>query len=80
MQKREIDSKLLASFIEYAVANKVSTLEWNRFIVNHYHDPKMEQARRECARILGGHTEDEVVTKEHETYLYGLANELRGAT
>ena len=47
---------LLATFIEYAAVGKVTPIEWHRFIVEHYTDPQMEAARRECGRIFGGST------------------------
>lgn len=77
MDKREIDNRLMASFIDYAVANKVSSEEWGRFIVNHYHDSELEHARRECCRILSGNNDS--VSEQDKEYLYALAKSLRAS-
>lgn len=50
--ERPVTKTLLASFIEYALEGKVTLLEWNRFIIEHYADVEMENARIACARIL----------------------------
>lgn len=52
--ERPATRMLLATFIEYAAVGKVTPIEWHRFIVEHYLDPEMEAARRECGRILHG--------------------------
>jgi hypothetical protein len=67
---------LLATFIEYAASGKVTPIEWQRFIVEHYPDPQMEAARRECSRILGG-SELRGVTGEELDGLRSLADKLR---
>lgn len=72
--RRPIDRKLLASFIEYAIEAKVTKLEWERFMVNHYPDSLMESARRECAKRLGGHTN--LLSNEIKSSLYDLAKKL----
>jgi hypothetical protein len=51
--QRPITRSLLASFIEYAAKCCVTGPEWYRFIIQHYQDEEMENARRECARIIG---------------------------
>jgi hypothetical protein len=76
--KRKIDRNLLASFIEYAVDKKVSNLEWERFMVNHYSDLQMENARRECVKCLGGHTELETIAIKEK--LFVIARNLRENT
>ena len=75
MNEKEIDKRLMASFIEYAVAKKVSSSEWRRFIVNHYSDAELEYARNECSRILSG--DKESVNEKDKEYLYALAKQLR---
>lgn len=80
MNQRPIDRKLLASFIEYAANGVVSTNEWHRFIVNHYSDQLMENARSECARILRGRPDPKTVPADDRDLLYRLAKELRNAT
>ena len=72
---REIDRKLLASFIEYAVESKVTVLESERFLVNHYSDELMEMARKECSRYLSGYSETEET--EVKEMLYKIAGKLR---
>jgi hypothetical protein len=73
--ERPVTPKLLATFIEYAATGKVTTLEWHRFIVAHYLDPRMEEARRKCARIIieSGHP----VEGERLVALRALADSLR---
>ena len=50
--KRPITRSLLATFIEYAAIGRVTLSERHRFAVQHYGDQRMEEARRECVRIL----------------------------
>jgi len=50
--ERPITPSLLATFIEYAATNPVTAIEWHRFAVNHYRDERMENARRECVRLI----------------------------
>lgn len=76
--RKKIDRKLLASFIEYAVEGKVTNLEWDRFMIIHYSDSLMESARCECVRLLGGHTD--LPTSEVKKDLYRLAGKLRENT
>jgi hypothetical protein len=72
---RKINKRLLASFIEYAVENKVTDLENKRFLVNHYSDELMEIARRECSRYLSGYSGvDDAEAKEK---LYKIVCKLR---
>jgi hypothetical protein len=54
----------------------VTPIEWHRFIVEHYLDPQMEAARRECGRILGG-SGLRGVTDEKLDALRSLADKLR---
>ena len=77
---RIIDRKLLASFIEYAVEGKVTSLEWNRFIIEHYQDSMMESARSRCAQLLGGYGENPPESIEVKNELHKLAKELRENT
>ena len=74
--ERPTTRMLLATFIEYAASGKVTPIEWHRFIVEHYSDPQMEAARRECNRILGG-SELRGVTGEKLDGLRSLADKLR---
>jgi hypothetical protein len=82
---RPITRSLLASFIEYAAKGCVTPLEWHRFIVGHYHDEEMENARRECARVFGyskpfrlSHMEEPRPLSQMEmNALFKLASELR---
>jgi hypothetical protein len=76
--QRIIDRNLLASFIEYAVDKKVSKLEWERFMVNHYSDSQMENARRECVKCLGGHAE--LKSNAIKEKLFAIARDLRENT
>jgi hypothetical protein len=52
--ERPVTPKLLATFIEYAATGKVMSIEWQRFVVAHYPDPQMEEARRKSVTILLG--------------------------
>jgi hypothetical protein len=77
MSRRPIDRKLLASFIEYASNGVVTSLEWHRFVINHYADPLMERARSECARIFHEERDPKHISIEHRNALLLLAEELR---
>jgi len=77
MAHERITPKLLASFIEYAIDGKVTHMEWERFVLQHYDDPSLEKARSECARVMGGYAEHKSVTENRE-YLLKLSKELRG--
>jgi hypothetical protein len=77
--ERAVTPKLLASFIEYAAVGKVTPIEWNRFMVNHYRDLSMEEARRECVRITGGYAGLDCVD-ERVVALRLLAERLRSQT
>ena len=74
--ERPVTRTLLATFIEYAAVGKVTPIEWHRFIVEHYLDPQMEAARRECGRILGS-SGLRGVTDEKLDALRSLADKLR---
>ena len=76
-ETREINRNLFASFIEYAIENKVTNIEWHRFIVNHYKDPVMENARLECAKLLLGYGKNLPSDKNTKSLLYKIAKELR---
>ena len=76
--ERPITRSLLATFIEYAATRRVTLLEWHRFAVNHYHDERMEDARRECVRIIRRVTRGEVPKADVER-LYSLAAALRAS-
>jgi len=73
--ERPATRKLLATFIEYAAKGCATSIEWQRFIVAHYADPQMEEARRECARVLQG--PGRAVTSEQLGLLRSLADHLR---
>ncbi len=73
--ERPITQSLLASFIEYAASNRVTDIEWDRFVVQHYQDEQMENARRECARILAGRKRP--IAKTELERLYSIADGLR---
>jgi hypothetical protein len=68
---------LLAAFIEYAAVGKVTPIEWHRFIVEHYTDPQMEAARRECSRILSASPTLRAAKGEELDALRSLADKLR---
>jgi len=74
--ERPITRSLLATFIEYAVTQRVTVLEWHRFAVNHYHDERMEEARRECVRVLQ-RSKGREVPKADVEHLYSIAAALR---
>ena len=76
--ERPVTRSLLATFIEYAAKDCVTPIEWQRFAVNHYHDPVMEDARVECVRIMqqGLHGYRQVPKADLER-LYAIASELR---
>jgi hypothetical protein len=77
--ERPITRSLLATFIEYAAKGCVTPIEWSRFAINHYHDEAMEQARRECVRVLGivGKGDHRNVPKPDLDRLLSLARDLR---
>jgi hypothetical protein len=74
--ERPTTPSLLATFIEYAATDRVTAIEWHRFVVQHYQDEHMENARRECARILGGPRKRPIPKAELER-LYSIADGLR---
>jgi hypothetical protein len=74
--ERPVTRTLLTTFIEYAAVGKVTPIERHRFIVEHYLDPQMEAARRECGRILDG-SGLPGVTDEKLDALRSLADKLR---
>jgi hypothetical protein len=69
--ERPITRSLLATFIEYAATRRVTRLEWE-----HFGDERMEEARRECVRILQRATRGEV-PKANLERLYSIAATLR---
>ena len=75
--ERPVSRQLLATFIEYAARGCVTPIEWQRFMVAHYADPWMEEARRECVRVLQG--ADRTVMSEQRDSLLSLADRLRSA-
>jgi len=77
--ERPITPSLLAKFIEYAAKGCVTPIEWSRFAINHYHDEAMEQARRQCVRVLGivGKGDHRNVPKPDLDRLMSLARDLR---
>jgi hypothetical protein len=75
--KRVTDRKLLASFIEYVADDKITPLEWKRFMITHYEDSLMEVSRSECVGIMSGYTYGDKPSKLHQDRLYELAKELR---
>lgn len=77
MSFRPMCPALLASFLEYAARNMVTTAEWNRFIVNHFQDPMLEHARSECARLFIEHNRLELLPTDKQNYLELLAKRLR---
>jgi len=77
--ERPITRSLLATFIEYAAKGCVTTIEWHRFAVNHYHDEAMERARLECVRILAtlGNGDYRNVPRSELDRLHAIAQDLR---
>ena len=71
---------LFASFIEYAIENKVTKSEWSRFVITHYPDPVLENARVECTKLLLGYGEKPPEHAETKEKLYTLAKILRENT
>ena len=76
--KRPITRSLLATFIEYAAIGRVTLSERHRFAVQHYGDQRMEEARRECVRIIRRVTRGEVPKADVER-LYSIAAALRAS-
>jgi hypothetical protein len=76
--ERPITRSLLATFIEYAARGRVTPIEWSRFIIAHYGDNRMETARRDCARLLGG-SQHRSVPKSDLDFLDSVAQELRAS-
>jgi hypothetical protein len=52
--KRPTTRRLLASAIEYVAEQKLRPLEHERFFVEHYVDPVMEDARAAAVSVLTG--------------------------
>ena len=77
---RQTDRGLLASFIEYAADGKVTRLEWERFIVEHYVGASLERARAECVRLLLGYGETPPESQVTRSRLYAMAKKLREST
>jgi hypothetical protein len=67
----------LASAIEYAARQKLDTIEWQRFFVNHYRDEMMEEARAACVRMLHSRPPQEPVPAEIIAKLDNIAVQLR---
>jgi hypothetical protein len=42
----------LARFIARALAGDIDRKDWDRLIVNHYHDKAMEETRVQCVRLI----------------------------
>jgi hypothetical protein len=76
--ERPVTRLLLATFIEYAARGCVTPSEWFRFAVQHYQDERMEEARSECVRILGGADSRKVPRSELDR-LYSIADDLRAS-
>ena len=76
--ERPITRSRLATFIEYAARGCVTPLEWSRFGLQHYSDERMENARRECVRILLD-ADYRKVSKTDLDLLYSIADELRAS-
>jgi hypothetical protein len=74
--ERPITRSLLATFIEYAARGCVTPSEWQRFVVQHYPDERIEQARRECARVLGS-ADYRTAAQSELDLLYSIADDLR---
>jgi hypothetical protein len=70
-----VKRSLLATFIEYAATDRGAAVEWDRFVVQPYQDEQMENARRECVRILGGPRKRPTPRTEGER-LYSIADDL----
>jgi hypothetical protein len=77
--ERPITRSLLATFMENAAKGCVTPIEWSRFATNHYHDEAMEQARRECVRVIAvmGKGDYRKVPKPDLDRLYSIAQNLR---
>ena len=77
--ERPITRSLLATFIEYAATDRVTLVEWDRFACNHYKDEVMENARRECVRIVmeTGEGRGKKVPKSSRDRMFAIAQTLR---
>ncbi len=40
-----------AKFLRRLVSEQINTIEWQKFIVTHYHDEMLEQIRRNVAKL-----------------------------
>jgi hypothetical protein len=76
--ERPITRSLLATFIEYAATRRVTLFEWHRFAIQHYGDERMEEARRECVRMLQRAKRGKVPKADVER-LYSIAAALRAS-
>lgn len=77
--ERPITRSLLATFIEYAATQRVTLLEWHRFAVTHYHDKRMEEARRELCKTFIFRSKRGKLPKADVEYLYAKAAALRAS-
>ncbi len=75
-ENRNIDRKMLASFIEYAIERKVMLKEWGRFIVRRYQDEEMEEVRLEFAKLLCGYGEAPPDSQKTKDILYEISGKL----
>jgi hypothetical protein len=75
--ERPITRRLLASAIEYAARNKLDTIGWQRFFVNHYHDEMMEAARVKCIRLFDSCPVNEPVPAKIIIQIDAIAQTLR---
>ncbi|MFZ1991902.1 MAG: hypothetical protein WAW96_19265 [Alphaproteobacteria bacterium] len=73
--ERPITRSLLATFIEYAARGCVTPIEWSRFMINHYKDERMEEARCDCVRILSA-AHGKIANTDLDP-LYDIARDLR---
>jgi hypothetical protein len=74
--EQPITRKMLATFIEYAAKGSVTSAEWSRFMVRRYQDERMEEARRQCVRVIQ-RSKSRRVAKRDLDFLSSVADGLR---
>jgi hypothetical protein len=80
MTSSPIHHGLLASFLEYATNDVITSGEWERFAVNYFDDEIMEKARCECVRIFIDYINAGDLPLVKRERFFKLASELRDAT
>ncbi len=73
-------SKTIGIFHRVRLKRVVTPIEWVRFMITHYHDSVMEEARVKCVRILQAYPDVSKISTADRDYLNQLAKDLRSVS